>query len=201
MSSPEEALPLRVSVHSDGTEEENTDSVGEKVALGVTAVYLVAFAAGCLPPLVALWHPDEQEIDEGGWSWLGANNLWLALALLWTLLHIDNGPSVAMACLLCSLLWVYLNVLLLSQAYRGKLPLGIVDGVVHEVFHLVMLWVCLRAAWVGVAEKSHKAKSDGDATWRRVFRKWALVSASVLLLAVFVACWARNLPLTPADSE
>lgn len=179
MSSPEEALPLRVSVNSDEDEADNTT---EKVALGVTAVYLVVFSVANLPPLVALWHPDDQEIDQGGWSWLAANNLWLALALAWTLLHIDNGPSVTTACLLCSLLWVYLNVLLLSQAFRGTLPLGRWDGLVNEIFHLVMLWVCLRAAWVDVAEKSHKARSDGDATWRRVFRKWALVSASALLL-------------------
>ncbi|CAM9663031.1 unnamed protein product [Scytosiphon promiscuus] len=200
MSSPEEALPLRVSVHSDGPDDDESERVGVKVALGVTGAYLVVFTAACLPPLVALWHPDEQPVDQGGWSWLGANSLWLALALLWTLLHIDNGPSAATACLLCSVLWVYLNVLFLSQAFRGVLPLGRVDGLVHEVFHLVMLWVCLRAAWAGVAKKTPKTGSDGDATWRRVFRKWALVSASLLLLAVFVACWARNLPLTPPDS-
>lgn len=185
MAPPEETLPLRVGVNSSNGEETSNgtdDHRGKKIALGATAIYLVIFAIICLPPMVPLWHPTyyrKLEVEERGWTWVGANSLWLALALFWTLRHVDNGPCVATACLLCSLLWAYLNVVMLCQACRGQLPLlAITDAVVH----LVMLGVCLRAAWVGVANKSNKARSDGSPTWRRGFRKWTLVSASLILL-------------------
>lgn len=182
MATPEESLPLRVSLDSNGPEH-HADHRARKFALGVTAAYLLQVTIVCLPPVVRFWHPtyyatlDPEE--QRGWTWLGANSLWLALALLWTLLHLDNGPCVATACLLCSLLWAYLLVVLLSQAGRGQLPFSAIANLVVDV---VMLAVCLRTAWVGVATKSHKARSDGSATWRRVLRKWALVSASLLLL-------------------
>lgn len=193
MAAPEETLPLRVSVNSSNGPENissTDDNRGKRIALGATAAYLVIFATICLPPLVPLWHPTyyaKLEIEGRGWTWLGANALWLALALFWTLLHVDNGPCVATACLLCSLLWAYLNVVLLSQACRGQLPLL---AIVNAVVQLVMLGVCLRAAWVGVAKKSHKTRSDGRPTWRRVFRKWALVSASLILLVSSSTCCA-----------
>lgn len=188
MATPEESLPLRVSLDSNGPES-TADHRGKKVALGVTAAYLVHFTLVCLPPVVRLWHPifyaTLEPEEQRGWTWLGANSLWLALALLWTLLHLDNGPCVATACLLCSLLWAYLLVILLCQAGRGQLLFWAVANLL--VVYVVMLGVCLRTAWVGVAKKSHKARSDGSATWRRVLRKWALVSASLLLLvSVFV---------------
>ena len=189
MATPEESLPLRVSLDSNAGPESNADHRGKKFALGVTAAYLVQVTVVCLPAVVRVWHPTfyatlEHE-EQRGWTWLGANSLWLALALFWTLLHLDNGPCVATACLLCSLLWAYLLVVLLCQAGRGQLPFW---AIANLVVYVVMLGVCLRTAWVGVAKKSHKARSDGSATWRRVLRKWALVSASLLLL-VSVVLW------------
>lgn len=183
MASPEEATPLRVSVNSDGPAATGANQLGTKISLGGTAAYLIILSVFCLPPMIRWWHPTfypTLDVEEQrGWTWLGANSLWLALALLWTLLHLDNGPCVATACLLCSLLWVYLLAVLLSQTCRGQLPLlAVIDGVVC----VVMLGVCLRTAWAGVAQKSRKARSDGSATWRRVFRKWALVSASLTFL-------------------
>lgn len=182
MATPEESLPLRVSLDSNGAES-SADHRGKKFALGVTAAYLVQITITCLPPVIRLWHPiiyaTLEPEEQRGWTWLGANSLWLALALFWTLLHLDNGPCVATACLLCSLLWAYLLVVLLSQAARGQLPLW---AVADLVLYVVMLGVCLRTAWVRVAKKAQKARSDGSATWRRVLRKWSLVSASLLLL-------------------
>lgn len=197
MASAQETLPLRVSVDSSsGAETSNGtgDQMDKKIALGATAAYLLVFTTICVPTMVPVWHPTyyaELEVEERGWTWLGANALWLALALVWTLLHVDNGPCVATACLLCCLLWVSLNIVLLCQACRGQLPLwAIADAVVH----LVMLGVCLRAAWVGVAKKSQKARSDGRPTWRRVFRKWALVSASLILLVSVIYVLGRPRP-------
>lgn len=182
MATPEESAPLRVSVDGSGSAS-NADHRAKKFALGATATYLVQVTLVCLPPMVHFWHPSFYATlgteEQRGWTWLGANSLWLALALFWTLLHLDNGPCVATACLLCSLLWAYLLVVLVSQAARGQLPLS---AVADLVVYVVMLGVCLRTAWVGVAKKSHKTRSDGSATWRRVLRKWALLSASLLLL-------------------
>lgn len=186
MAAPEETLPLRVRVNGDGPGNHD-EHHGKKLALGATAAYLLVFTLICIPAVVPLWHPTyyaELGVEQRGWTWLGANALWLALALLWTLLHVDNGPCVATACLLCSVLWFYLSLVLLSQACRGQLPLlAVADALVH----LTMLVVCFRAAWVGVAKKSQKARSDGTATWKRVLRKWALVSASATLFVSF--CW------------
>lgn len=183
---PEEGTPLRVSVNSDGPAVAAANQLGTKISLGGTAAYLIQVAIVCLPPMVHRWHPalyatlDVEE--QRGWTWLGANSLWLALALLWTLLHLDNGPCVATACLLCSLLWVYLLVVLLSQACRGQVTLSaVVSGVIYVIM-LGVIYVCLRTAWSGVAKKSRKGRSDGSATWRRVFRKWSLVSASLTFL-------------------
>eukprot|EP00903_Cladosiphon_okamuranus_P018917 g17399.t1 len=201
MATPEESLPLRTSLDSNGPES-HADHRGKKFALGATAAYLLLIAVVCLPPMVRFWHPSlyatPEPEEQRGWTWLGANCLWLALALFWTLLHLDNGPCVATACLLCSLLWAYLLVVLLSQAGRGQLLLS---AIADLVVYVVMLGVCLRTAWVGVAKKSHKARSDGSATWRRVLRKWSLVSASLLFSAAFIACWASDLPLAPPVSE
>ncbi|CBJ32967.1 hypothetical protein Esi_0398_0014 [Ectocarpus siliculosus] len=200
MAAPEETLPLRVSVNGDGPGNHDGHH-GKKLALGATVAYLLVFALICFPAVVPLWHPTyyaELGAEQRGWTWLGANALWLALALLWTLLHLDNGPCVATACLLCSVLWFYLSLVLLSQACRGQLPLmAIADALVH----LTMLIVCFRAAWVGVAKKSQKARSDGSSTWRRVLRKWALVSASATLFAAFLGCCSSSLPLIPPVSE
>lgn len=190
MATPEESRPLRASLDSNGPES-HADHRGKKFALGATAAYLLQVITLCLPPMVRFWHPSFYATlgpeEQRGWTWLGANSLWLALALFWTLLHLDNGPCVATACLLCSLLWAYLLVVLLSQAGRGQLPLSAIAGL---VVYVVMLGVCLRTAWIGVAKKSHKARSDGSATWRRVLRKWSLVSASMLfLVSGFPSCW------------
>lgn len=200
MASREETLPLRVSVNNsnnNGAEETGNggaddDHRGKKIALGATAAYLVILTIVCLPPVVPLWHPtyydaEQLKVEERGWTWLGANALWLALALFWTLLHVDNGPCVATACLLCSLLWGYLNIVLLSQACRGQLVSLWAVG--DAVVDLTMLGVCLRAAWVGVAKKSQKGRrSDGTPTWRRVLRKWTLVSATLILLVGLFVC-------------
>lgn len=195
MATPEEGTPLRVSVNSSDAPETSANQLWTKLSLGGTAAYLVQVTVVCLPPMVRWWHPTfyaTLEVEEQrGWTWLGANSLWLALVLLWTLLHLDNGPCVATACLLCSLLWVYLLAVLFSQTCRGQLPLS---ALIDLVVYVVMLGVCLRTAWMGVSHKSRKARSDGSATWRRVLRKWALVSASINFLVSF-GFSAKNVPL------
>lgn len=187
--SREESLPLV----NDGQDRQGKR--GQQVALGATAAYLIALSVLCLPRLVELWHPvyySTLNIEVRGWTWLGANALWLALSLLWTLFHIDNGPCVATACLLCSVCWAYMDVVLISQAIRRQLPLL---AVANFALNTTLLVLCARATWRGVA-RPRKAPSDGTATWRRVFRKWALVVASVQLVLAFIACWPTGLPLT-----
>lgn len=180
----------------------NTRNYGQPAALGNTAAYLIIFAVLCFPPMLPLWHDRyfaTLQIEKRGWTWLGANAFWLALALVWTLFHLDNGPCAATACILCSLFWMYMDVILFSQAIRGQLPLlAVVDAVINTA----LLVLCVRAAWGGVvASPSQKTRSDGSPTWKRVFRKWVLVAASLQLLAAFCACWPIGPALTTRMSE
>lgn len=195
-STLEEALPLN-GVH---------DKVGHqngRIALGATAAALVLMTLFCIPQVVPVWHDiyfSYTEIEERGWTWLGVTALWLALALFWTLFHIDNGPCVATACLLCSFLWAYIEVILISQWWRDQLHLL---AIVDIVAIAVLFALSARAGWGGVASPSHSTRSDGSDTWRRVFRKWVLVATSVQLVVAFDGCWRGGLPFARpmADME
>lgn len=189
MPTLEESVPLN-GVQQEGGHRD------QKIALGATSASLLFFSVVCLPSIVSRWHPSYYAalaIEQGGWTWLGVNSLLLAVALVWTLFHLDNGPCVATACLLSVLIWTYMDVVLISQAIRGMLSLvAIADFVVQTV----LLGLCARAAWGGVASHTHKTRSDGSDTWRRVLRKWILVTASLQLFVAFVVCWPNRLPLT-----
>lgn len=173
----------------------------QPAALGSTAAYLMILAVLSFPPFLDMWHDlyfTSLDVEARGWTWLGANALWLALALLWTLFHLDNGPCAATACILCSFFWVYMDVILVSQAIRGQLP---TFAVVDFAIDTALLVLCVRAAWGGVASPSQKTRSDGSSTWKRVFRKWVLVVASLQLLAAFWACWPIGFALTSRVSK
>lgn len=199
MESQEEVLPLNGEQPKNGHHRR-----GQRIALGFTSALLLVMAVACLPPAVSLWHPfyyPSLEIEQRAWTWLGANSIWLALALLWTLFHVDNGPCMATACVLSSIYWAYMNVVMIVQWARGQLSLvAIGDFVVHAA----LLVVCAWAAWTGVSTPSspHSSRSDGSATWKRVFRKWALVFSSAQLFVAFASCtWPYAFPLTPPVSE
>lgn len=174
----------------------------QQAALSLTAVVLVITTVFCLPPVVPLWHgryfTHSVEIEQRAWTWLGVNSLWMAMTLLWTVFHPDNGPAAASACLLCALFWGYLDIVVITQWARGKLALvSIADFVVH----FALLVFCVRAAWSGVASPVRTSRADGSHTRRRAFRKWALVVCAIQLLCAFIGCWPSGLPWTSPASE
>lgn len=192
MAIGDESLPLVVAPNGTGHRDQH-------IVLAITAFTQILTVIGCAPPMLAMWHPyyfPNTEIEQRAWSWLGMNSFWFSLPLIWTLFHRDNGPAAAAGCLLSAFYWAYVDVIMVSEWIRGLLAFfAIWDFILHSVLGVF----CAGAAWSGVASPVHASRADGSNTRKREFRKWALVSASLQLFMVYLACWPLGLPIVPSD--
>lgn len=179
------------------SEEQSRGRQDQRIALGITAALLIVTAIASLPPFVHWWHHyyfRSNVIEGRAWAWFGINSLWLAVALVWTLVRKDNAPATAVWCFLCALFYAYLDVVVITQWARGQLKVWVVFDF---LIHTALLIFCARAAWEGVIYQGHHASTTGSTVKRRMIRKWVLVASSLQLFVAFLACWPVGSPFSP----
>lgn len=190
----EEELPLT-------SGQESTERTDQQRAVKYSAVFLIFFAISCLPKIAPRWHHvwyPNVEFQQGGWTWLGSNCAWVALALLYALSHPERGLSAPTMCFLCSLFWAYMDAILFSQAIQRKLPfIALFDFVVITWLFVIST----RAARDGLELPWDRTRTVRSSTWRRIVRLVVLFSTSLQLMLAFIVSWPVAFILPPLASS